>query len=176
MDPVVAALTGHPGVAEVAVVRTGTSSVVAVVPDGHCTAVDIRDHLWDALPAGQLPDRVFVVDRLPRDQHGAVLTDQVVCDALADPGACGFAAARSPVEVDLVVLWQEVLGRRHVAAEDSFFALGGDATTAALLLERTNERFGIRMSFAELLERPSLRHVAAAIEDAQVWGEVTVDR
>lgn len=176
MDPVQAVLAGHPDVAEVAVVRTGTDSVVAVVPDTYCAAIDIRDHLWDAVPAEQLPERVVVVDRLPRGPAGEILAGKIVSDALDDPGACGFAPPRSPAEVDLVEVWREVLGRRHVAAGDNFFDLGGDSITATLLLDRTNQRFGVSMSFDELLQRPSLREVAAAVDDARVWDEVAVDR
>jgi acyl carrier protein len=164
IDAVEAVLAGHPDVAASAVVHAGTTTVVAVVPREHRAAVDVRDDLWEAVPPGRLPDLVVVLERLPRDANGEVLTGQLATEALADPGACGFVAPQGATEVALATIWRDLLGRRRIAARDNFFDLGGDSMTSTLLLDLTNERFGVNLSFDELLEHPSLRAVAEAID------------
>jgi acyl carrier protein len=166
VDAVVTLLAGRADVAEAAVVRDGARRVAAAVPRGHCAAADLRDHIWDTVAAEQLPDLVVVVPQLPRDPAGRVLAGQVAAQAGEDPGACGFAAPRTTTEVALAAVWRQVLGRRHVAADDDFFDLGGDSITATLLLDLSNERFGVTLSFDALLGRASLRAFAATIEAA----------
>ena len=48
---------------------------------------------------------------------------------------------------------------------EHFLDLGGDSMAAMLLLDLTNERFGVDLAFEELLELPSLRAVAATIDE-----------
>ncbi|MEE6260938.1 phosphopantetheine-binding protein [Plantactinospora sonchi] len=157
-------LDGHPDVAEFAVFRTGTRSVAAVTPVLHCNAVDIRDDLWESVPAEELPDLVVVLPELPRDAEGRVLAERIDAGTLEDSGACGFTPPREPTEIALAEIWSEVLGRRRVAADDNFLDLGGDSMTATLLLDSTNERFGVSLSFDELLSLPSLRAVAEVVD------------
>ncbi|MEO3926686.1 phosphopantetheine-binding protein [Micromonosporaceae bacterium B7E4] len=154
----------HPDVAEFAVVRAGARRIVAVTPRLYCTAVDIRDDIWESVPAEQFPDLVVVLPELPRDAESRVLAEQIAHEAVDEPGACGFDPPRTPTEVELAGIWREILGRRRVAADDNFLDLGGDSMTATLLLDSTNERFGVALSFDELLSMPSLRAVAEAID------------
>jgi hypothetical protein len=168
LGAVEALLAARPDVAEVAVVADGTYRVAAVVPRGHCAAVDIRDHLWDTVPSHQRPDVVAVVERLPRDAAGRLLAGEVARQAREDPGACGFVEPQTSTEVALATIWRQVLGRRHVAAEDDFFDLGGDSITATLVLDLANRQFGVNLSFDVLLAQASLRAVARTIEDATV--------
>lgn len=168
-EAVTRVLREHPDVAEVIIfpappVSGRPRTVVAVVPKLHGTAVDIRDALWDALPPHALPDAVAVVPELPRDEAGRVRTDQLARDTLDQPGSCGFETPATPTEVGLAEVWSGVLGRRRVAAGDNFLDLGGDSMTATLLLDLTNERFGVDLSFDELLSLPSLRAIAEAID------------
>jgi acyl carrier protein len=154
-DAVETLLAGHPDVAHAVRVHAGGRDVVAVVPTLHAAAVDLRDELWDAIPVAQLPDVVVVVAEVPDDP--AELAD--------DPGGCGFEEPSTPTEAGLAGIWRDVLGRPRVAAGDNFLDLGGDSMTATLLLDLTNERFGVDLTFDELLALPSLREVAATIDE-----------
>ncbi|MEQ4305625.1 phosphopantetheine-binding protein [Plantactinospora sp. B6F1] len=157
-------LDGHPDVAEFAVVRAGARRIVAVTARLYCAAVDIRDDIWESVPVEQLPDLVLVLPELPRDAENRVLPDRIAHRAADDPGAGTFSPPQTPTEVALADIWREILGRRRVAADDNFLDLGGDSMTATLLLDSTNERFDVALSFDELLSMPSLRAVAEAID------------
>lgn len=148
-------LAGHPDIAESALVRAGGRDILAVVPVGHAAAADLRDELWDTVPADGRPDAVVVVFELPADSESLV----------DEPGLCDFSEPTTPTQTALVEVWRDVLGRRHVAVGDNFLDLGGDSMSAVLLLDLTNERFGTDLTFDELLAWPSLRDVAAAIDE-----------
>jgi len=153
-DAVQNLLAGHPDVATSMRVRAGDRDVLAVVPKLHVAAVDLRDELWDTVPAEQLPDVVVVVAELPADT-----------ERLADEPGCGFTEPSTPTEVGVADVWRHVLGRRRIGADDHFLDLGGDSMAAMLLLDLTNERFGVDLAFDELLALPSLRAVAATIDE-----------
>lgn len=145
-------LAGHPDIAESARMRAGGRDILVVVPVGHAAAADLRDELWDT---DGRPDAVVVVPELPADPESLV----------DEPGLCDFSEPATPTETALAEVWRDVLGRRHVAAGDNFLDLGGDSMSATLLLDLTNERFGTDLTFDELLTLPSLRDVAATIDE-----------
>ncbi|OYO25563.1 condensation domain-containing protein, partial [Janthinobacterium sp. PC23-8] len=64
----------------------------------------------------------------------------------------------------LAGLWQEVLGRTQVGRDDNFFALGGDSILALRLVARIREQ-GLALSLALIYRHPSLRAMAAALEN-----------
>jgi acyl carrier protein len=78
-----------------------------------------------------------------------------------------YVAPRTPTELALATLWQEVLGVSPVGAEDSFLALGGHSLLATQLLARIKDSFGVELQLLRLYESPSLGHLAAAVVQAQ---------
>ncbi|WP_437656313.1 non-ribosomal peptide synthase/polyketide synthase [Sorangium sp. So ce1182] len=84
--------------------------------------------------------------------------------------AAPAAAATTPTEERLAALWREVLRVRRVQADDSFFGAGGDSLKAAQLLSRLDEAFGVRMEMRGLFEAPSLRALAARVDELRQRG------
>lgn len=163
-----ATLREHPDVVEAVTFLTRERDpalrVVAVVAGPLTSPVDLRDHLWDALPPADLPDLLVAVPDLPKDGSGAVEVGQIESGALDQPGACTFRPPRTPTEVAIAGVWRNVLGRAHVGADDNFLDLGGDSMTAALLLDLTNEQLGVDLSLGDLLAAPSLAALAETVD------------
>lgn len=166
LDALTQALRDHADVVDAVTFRTsdGTRTVAAVVPGPLASLVDLRDQLWDTLPAEQLPDALVAVSELPRTEDGAVATDRIEADALDQPGTFTFRPVESPTEVAIADVWREVLGRSRIGADDNFLDLGGDSMTAALLLDLTNDRLGTGLTLTDLLAAASLRDLAASID------------
>ena len=79
--------------------------------------------------------------------------------AQTDPGPC------NDIEVQLLILWEQVLGKRSVGVRDSFFDLGGTSLSAVLLLARIEDCFEKRLSAAELWANPTVAECAALLKD-----------
>jgi len=159
LDNAAKLLREHPGVTEVAALRTADGRrVLAVVPGLAAAPVDLRDHLWEALEPAERPDVLVAVDTLPAD--AAELDTE-------GPGSHTFRAPSTPTEEDLAEIWAEVLGRTRVAADDNFLDLGGDSMTAALLLDLTNERLEADLTLGDLLAAPSLAAIAETVDRAR---------
>lgn len=139
--------------------------VVAVVLGPLASVVDLRDQLWDTLAPADRPDLLVAVPELPRDAAGVVDTKHIEAEALDQPGTCTFRAPGTSTEQAVAAVWSEVLGRARISVDDNFLDLGGDSMTAALLLDLTNERLGVNLTFGDMLATPSLAALAKTIDD-----------
>ncbi|HLX07839.1 MAG TPA: amino acid adenylation domain-containing protein, partial [Thermoanaerobaculia bacterium] len=183
-----AALATHPGVAQsIAVVREDRPGdkrlVVYAVPRAGESApgapdapdaAELRRHLAARLPAYMLPTSLVVLAALPVTAHGKV--DRRALPAPA-PGAAGTepdsggGVPRTPLEVILAGIWQEVLGMERVGLDDNFFALGGHSLLAARLMSRVRRAFGVELPLAVLFEEPTLAGLAARLAGALAAGD-----
>jgi myxalamid-type nonribosomal peptide synthetase MxaA len=167
LSTVESALRDYTEVAEVVEFHTTSrepaARVVAVRPQGYASAIDLRDHLWASLDPADLPDVIAVVDVVPRDATGQVDTTRLEKETAV--GGCTFSDPSTDAERAVAAIWREVLGRARVSADDNFLDLGGDSMTATVLLDLTNDRLGTRLSLLDVLDAPSLRALAAAVDN-----------
>ncbi|MCB1130164.1 MAG: non-ribosomal peptide synthetase, partial [Verrucomicrobiae bacterium] len=151
------ALRGAPGSERiVAWVTTNDGSL----PD----AVDLRKHLAERLPAYMLPADIGVIDRFPLNASGK--TD---VSSLPDPLAPAreVSAPASGTEERLLAIWRELLERPVVHSDDDWFHIGGHSLLALRMFSRIHRELGAHLPFSALLEHPTPRQLAAAIERSQ---------
>ncbi|MFE9681823.1 non-ribosomal peptide synthase/polyketide synthase [Streptomyces sp. NPDC006285] len=169
-----AALHTHPDVGDAAVGvyedTAGTRRLVAHVV-GRAgaeppVAADLRAHLERLLPAHMVPAAYVPLAALPLTVNGKL--DR---RALPAPGPDGFAtgtartAPRTPAERAVAAAWADVLDTDEVAADDDFFALGGDSILAVRVVSRLRAAFGAEVSPRLLFTHPTLSALAAALGD-----------
>jgi aryl carrier-like protein len=167
-----AALGAHESVAMCAVVAVRNPHglvnrlVAHVVPSGpgHDTAALTqlwRTHLRRAF-GGSLPPLTYrIVRDLPRNAGGKVDRRR-----LTAPDATGRApgvAAPTAAERRMASLWTEFVGARPLAADDSFFAVGGTSISLVQLLHRIRDRLGVRLSLRDCYSNPTLSGMAALV-------------
>ena len=141
----------------------------------------LRDFAAGRLPDYLVPGRFAIVPLLPLNASGKV--DR---SALPEPerrfgtGAgtdIGEAAAApvGPVEERLAEIWRSLLPVRDPGRDERFFALGGNSLTAARLLFRVREAFGVDLSLGDFYRAPTIAASAAAIGAAKP-AEVRIGR
>ena len=67
-------------------------------------------------------------------------------------------------EKELIAIWETVLNTKPVKATDDFFDLGGHSLLAARLLARIEDRLGVELPLASLLEAPTVRGQAQLVQ------------
>ena len=72
----------------------------------------------------------------------------------------------TPTARQLATIWGEVLGVDGIDLDASFFMLGGNSIAAVQILTRINDAFGIELEAGALFGSPSLRGLAAAVDEA----------
>jgi acyl carrier protein len=84
-------------------------------------------------------------------------------------GGQAYVAPRTPVEAELVGIWQALLGVERIGVEDHFFDLGGHSLLATRLMARVRDAFGVNLPLSALFENgPTVAGLAQAIDHHQV--------
>jgi enterobactin synthetase component F len=162
------ALRGHPEVADAAVLgvpdRSGDLTLVGyVVPAvGHLlTGRDIVEYAAGVLPAHEVPSLVVVVDGLPLTARGKLDRNAL---PVPRPETLGGRAPAGARQQWLCGLFTDLLAAPEVTVDDDFFALGGHSLLAARLLNRIEERTGVRLAMRVVFDGPTVAELDAAIE------------
>jgi amino acid adenylation domain-containing protein len=151
---------------------TGSQRLVAylvVEPGADTGAATLRAFLKTRLPEYMIPAIFVTLDRLPLTPNGKVdrrsLPAPDAVDAAPDPDAVG---PRSPLEAQLLDLWQNILGRPVHGVHDNFFALGGHSLMATQVMARVRSQFDVKISLRTLFEAPTVAGLAEAIVEQEL--------
>jgi len=163
-----ARLAEHAGVRQAVVlaredVPGDTRLVAYLVGDGAAGGDVLRAHLGQTLPEYMVPAAYVWLEALPLTPNGKLDRAALPApDAERRPGG-GYVAPATPVELQLVNLWEEVLGVRPIGTRDNFFDLGGNSLLAPRIVARARERFGCEIPLAELVSGGTVAHLAGVV-------------
>ncbi|WP_405825357.1 non-ribosomal peptide synthetase [Streptomyces sp. NBC_00838] len=172
-----AAVSGHPAVAEAAVVLrddvNGTAGLVAYYRASRPVAeAELREHLTATLPGYMVPAVLMEVARFATTPSGkldrAALPAPVAAPPVAGPAApAGGPAAdepTGPVEELIARVWAQVLDMPRIGADDNFFKLGGHSLLAIKLVAGVRRELGVSLPVKTVYAHPRLRDLAGRIE------------
>jgi acyl-coenzyme A synthetase/AMP-(fatty) acid ligase/thioesterase domain-containing protein/acyl carrier protein len=173
-----AALMDVPGVRGAAVLATerdaDTKNIIAFVSwtNGELTEQELRSALQRRLPVYSLPHRVFGLSQLPLLPNGKI--DRV---ALSHEVARRIknkkhsrAEPDDTLSLQLVRIWENILGNKNVETTSDFFALGGDSLAAATMLAAVETFFDVHLPVSALVEAPTIEKLAEIIRHGG-WSE-----
>jgi amino acid adenylation domain-containing protein len=135
------------------------------------TSSTLRNFLAARLPTYMVPSAFVRLEALPRTPSG-----KVDLQALPEPGIeapdadVPSAAGRTPVEKELVKIWNSVLGIDAVGIDQNFFDLGGHSLHAMSIISRTTEAFRVEISLRDFFELPTVAHMAEMIGRQELKG------
>ena len=166
-----AALLGHPGVRESAVVAReegdGERRLVAyVVPRNEAVSIaDLRAFLQERLPGHMVPAAFVTLAAFPLTRHGKLDRAALPAPGFTAVPVAAFAPPETPGERAVAASWGEVLDLPQIGLDDDFFALGGDSIRAIQVRARAEER-GVRFTLQELFRYPTIRQLTRAVRTA----------
>lgn len=76
-----------------------------------------------------------------------------------------YIGPRTSTESDLAGVWQRAMGIDRVGINDSFFALGGKSFSAAVIFGEIEQRYGVRLPMAVLLELQTVAQLSGKIDE-----------
>ncbi|EPH45403.1 putative Linear gramicidin synthase subunit C [Streptomyces aurantiacus JA 4570] len=170
-----AALAGHPGVGDVAVVaredRSGARRLVAYLVGPACDDLaGLREYALQALPDYLVPSAFVPLTALPLSANGKVDRAALPApDAGTEPGT--RTAPRTDAERRTAEVFADVLGVDRPGMEDDFFRLGGDSILSIRLASRLAEEFGTDVSPRTVFAHPTPGALAALLSDHRADGE-----
>ncbi|WP_373862820.1 non-ribosomal peptide synthetase [Nocardia amamiensis] len=162
-----AALLAESSVAQavvlVAASESGDQLAAYVVPAAADLAADaLRESLAQVLPSYMVPSAIMVLDSFPMNDSGKLNRG-----ALPRPvfRARDFVAPATPTERAVAEVFVDVLAIARAGAEDDFFDLGGTSLLAFTLQRALTARLGVDVPMAALFTAPTVRGLAARIDN-----------
>ena len=128
--------------------------------------LEVRRHLEKHLPLYMLPSVLVPLAALPLTPNGKIDYKALpeASQAALQPGA--IVPPETPLQQELVALWEELLDRRPIGIRDSFFDLGGHSLLAIRMISRIARSWHVNLPLRGLFESPTIAAVAAAIQAA----------
>ncbi|MZQ80584.1 amino acid adenylation domain-containing protein [Paenibacillus sp. 5J-6] len=142
-----------------------------------CTAFELRAELLKELPSYMIPAVFVQLAYIPLTANGKI--DRKALPAPADislNSGLTYTAPSTPLQAQLVNIWQDVLGVKQVGIRDHFFDLGGHSLKAILLASRIHKQLDIQVSLREVFLYPTIEELASALGrmNTDVYAEIRV--
>ena len=147
----------------------GDKRLVAYVSprDGSaCDPAGLRRALREVLPDYMVPAAIVPLNEFPLTPNGKVDRASLPAPS-AEPAHDGLQAIepRNRIELQLVAIWEQVLGMTPIGVRDNFFALGGYSLLALRMFSAIERTFGTRLPMAVLFQAPTIEQLADVLAD-----------
>jgi amino acid adenylation domain-containing protein len=171
-----AKLAKHPAVRDCVVVARDLASmdkqlvaylVAACKPEP--TGSELRAYLKEKLPEYMVPSTYVSMEQLPLSPTGKVDRRALPAPDRGRPELeKQYLAPRDPVEVQLTLIWEELLGIQPIGVQDKFFDLGGHSLLAVRLFAHIEKTFGKKLPLTILFQTPTIEELANALRTKEV--------
>ena len=172
------ALRTHPEIREVAATlraySPGDNRIVAYfIPTGDRAPSSraLRTHLASKLPDYMIPSAFVPLAAFPQTPSGKIDRRRLPAP---DGGRMDlekdYVAPETDTEQKLVKIWERALRVQPVGVTDNFFELGGHSLLAVRLFAQIEKAFGGRIPLATIFRAPTVRDLAAVLEEGNWSG------
>jgi natural product biosynthesis luciferase-like monooxygenase protein/amino acid adenylation domain-containing protein len=127
----------------------------------------LRAQLASSLPQYMVPEAWVRLDRMPTGPNGKLDRDRLLDMDITSPADTGRFVL-TEIELSVQKLWALELGNDAIPPERSFFDVGGNSLSAVRLLERIRSELGHKIPMVDFLGAPTIREVAAWLEDRKL--------
>ena len=100
---------------------------------------ELRDWLKKQLPEYMIPSLFIELKEFPVTISGKIDRKALPAANAGEIPADGYTAPRTPVEMALTTIWQELLEHDRIGVNDNFFELGGDSIITIQLVSRARQ-------------------------------------
>jgi aryl carrier-like protein len=139
-----------------------------VMKNGARDTAPLREYLKGRTPGYMVPDTFVPLDSLPLTTNGKIdrarLSELAKTDRQIDDN---FVAPRTELEEELAGIWVEILKVERVGINDNFFDAGGNSLLMVQVQHKLQEATGSPISIVELFMHPTVRSLAAHLDERQ---------
>lgn len=116
----------------------------------------LRNYLSSVLPEYMVPSLITLLEKLPKKPNGKI--DYQLLPDPEDSRELTYVPPSTPIQRQLVEIWQEILHVDQIGVEDNFFELGGNSLSIMALLAQVHTNFNIKIPLGDMLIDPTIRH------------------
>ncbi len=150
--------------------QTGKMLVCYVVEKqkGAVSKEKLREQLRKSLPEYMVPAMYEVIEAIPLTANGKVDKAKLPhVEAGHRSSQEDLIGPRDHVELQLIQIWEKILGGRYIAVTDNFFDLGGHSLSALRLRYEIQTTFKYELSLNALFQSPTIEHIAQQIRSSE---------
>jgi amino acid adenylation domain-containing protein len=172
-------LSEHPAVKQcVVLAREGGGrqkqllAYVVPVEPGEIGQNELQRHLRERLPSYMIPTGFVMLKSLPLTPNGKVDREAFPSQEPEPKESGSKELPRNPLELQLVNIWQKVLGVQAVGITDNFFELGGHSLLAVRLIAEIQNLTGTNIPTAMLFRAPTIEQLSTILQEenrAERW-------
>ena len=147
-------------------------AAAVVLRDGQTvSARELRQTAAASLASFKVPRQIVFVQEVPKGATGKIqrvgLAEilKTELEAFTRQEAAGTTSPRTPLEAELLAIWQTVLENGQIGVLDDFLALGGNSIQAGRILARVNERFGTDLQLLDIFTTPTIATMANLVQE-----------
>jgi amino acid adenylation domain-containing protein len=122
--------------------------------------------LKKSLPHYMIPDRLFLVEKIPLTINGKV-DKRALLNGIVPELTREFIKPATANEVLVATIWRELLDIEQISATDDFFQLGGHSLKVGQFINRVYKQTGVKLVFKAVFQTPVLKEVAGLIDAGQ---------
>src|SRR4051812_41007607 len=140
--------------------NSAQSIAAYLVADEPIDTNDLRQGLKDKLPEYMIPSKFVQLNELPRLPNGKI--DMLSLKLpIEEPSSSNtlISAPKTEVEIQLVEIWEEVVGFRPIGVHDNFFEIGGDSILSIQIVAKARQK-GIFLAPNQIFEKQTISELA----------------
>lgn len=123
----------------------------------------LREALGLKLPSYMVPSAFIQLTEMPHTPNGKLDRKALPAPEQWVQNTKEYIAPRTKLEIDLALIWSEVLGVSSIGVEDDFFDLGGHSLKVLSLIQKIESRMDIQLSLPLAFSYSSLEAMADQI-------------
>jgi iturin family lipopeptide synthetase A len=111
-----------------------------------------------------IPLHFVQLQAIPLTSNGKVDRKQLPSPQEQHNQSNQYLAPRNEIEEKLVKIWEEVLGKKQIGVQTSFFNLGGNSLDIIKMQRMVNEEFDVNFSIDKFFEYLTISDMIQAME------------
>ena len=126
---------------------------------------EIYDYIRKKLPDYMIPSRIMIMPKLPLTPNGKIDRFSLSESNNYINRDERLTAPRNEIELEMLEIWQRVLGIEKISIFDNFFTLGGHSITAMVLIEKIRNHFNIELPLTQIFEFPTIAQISSKVKE-----------
>ncbi|MEN2401845.1 non-ribosomal peptide synthetase [Flavobacterium sp. MC2016-06] len=143
---------------------SNTKRLVAYIVGANFDKDETIKVLSQKLPEYMIPQIYVKLDSLPLTRNGKIDKKALPNPDFSDITSGKYVAPRTSEEIELALIWQEVLKVKQVGVQDNFFSLGGDSIMAIQLVSRAKKK-GIVLKVRDVFTHQTIQEIAKNLKN-----------
>jgi amino acid adenylation domain-containing protein len=147
--------------------ESGDRKLVAYITtvDGAASSTtEWRGFLKKHLPEFMIPVYFVELAVIPLTPNGKVDWKALPAPAMSKPGR-DFVSPRTPMEMELAIIWEQVLKLERVGITDNFFELGGDSLSMIVVVNKIRTVIKCEARYSDFYSNATLAELANTLDN-----------